>query len=225
MQWSRQILSFYSRLALPDIPSGCEFLYPFDDRPVQQAMKAFYQKYYADSNARTLLIGINPGRYGGGVTGIPFTDPIRLKENCGISHPFAMRQEISSVFVYKVIEALGGPELFFGHFYLTAISPVGFLRQHKNLNYYDDRRLLEAVLPFASHCMQQQLSWPVNRTACVCIGEGRNHQILTQLNNSHHWFNHIHALPHPRFVMQYRLKKLDEYVYTYVSLLRQLMLA
>jgi hypothetical protein len=40
---------------------------------------SFYQKYYADNKKRSLIIGINPGRFGAGVTGIPFTDPIRLK--------------------------------------------------------------------------------------------------------------------------------------------------
>jgi len=32
----------------------------------------FYHKYYNDYNSRLLILGINPGRFGGGLTGIPF---------------------------------------------------------------------------------------------------------------------------------------------------------
>ena len=49
---------------------------------------------------RHLLLGINPGRFGGGVTGIPFTDPIRLQNVCGIENNFEKKQELSSVFIY-----------------------------------------------------------------------------------------------------------------------------
>ncbi len=37
---------------------------------------------------RYLILGINPGRFGGGITGIPFTDPIRLQNICGIENDF-----------------------------------------------------------------------------------------------------------------------------------------
>jgi hypothetical protein len=46
----------------------------------------FYRKYYSDENKRHLILGINPGRFGGGVTGVPFTDPKRLISECHIPY-------------------------------------------------------------------------------------------------------------------------------------------
>ena len=90
---------------------------------------SFYTKYYSDNNKRILLLGINPGRFGGGVTGIPFTDPVRLEKVCGIKNDFQKKQELSSVFIYEMIEAYGGAEKFYKQFYISAVSPLGFVKQ------------------------------------------------------------------------------------------------
>ena len=74
---------------------------------------SFYKKYYNDNNSRHLILGINPGRFGAGLTGIPFTDPKRLKTNCNIKFNGALAHELSSVFVYDVINEFGG-EIEFG---------------------------------------------------------------------------------------------------------------
>jgi hypothetical protein len=92
---SNKIISFIHQLKFPfPLVDGIEILYPFSDKAVMKVCHSFYEKYYADNKKRSLIIGINPGRFGAGVTGIPFTDPIRLKECCGISHSLAAQTGI-----------------------------------------------------------------------------------------------------------------------------------
>ena len=86
---------------------------PFLDTATFNLCKQFYTKYYNDNNSTAFNIGINPGRFGGGITGIPFTDPIRLQNICGIENDFQKKQELSSVFVYEVIKSFGGTEMFY----------------------------------------------------------------------------------------------------------------
>lgn len=220
--FSQHILDFLFNLSIPfKLPKGVGVLDVHQDKAIQTACKSFYQKFYHDNHPRHLLLGINPGRFGGGVTGIPFTDPIRLKLKCGIENNFEQRQELSSVFVYEVINAFGGPEKFYQAFYISSISPLGFIKDGKNLNYYDDKLLKQRVEPFAIDCINRQLSWGIESDVCFCIGEGENYKYLQQLNNRHQWFKTIHALPHPRFVMQYKLKQKEDYVARYLKTLSQ----
>jgi len=59
-----------------NLPKGVEVLNPFKNKTTVELAEIFYNKYYADTNPRKLLLGINPGSLGGGVTGVPFTDPL-----------------------------------------------------------------------------------------------------------------------------------------------------
>ncbi|MCU0394712.1 MAG: DUF4918 family protein [Chitinophagaceae bacterium] len=217
MRWDKAILDFYRQLKPPTVPTGYEVLYPFGDATVWQCFSAFYERFYADSRLRHMLVGINPGRFGAGVTGVPFTDPIRLKDACGIENPWPRKPELSSIFMYEMMEAFGGLQHFYGTFYITSVSPLGFVQQGKNINYYDDRQLAEAIMPFAVQCMEQQLQWPVNRDVAFCIGEGKNLQYLQQLNAQHGWFKQIEPLAHPRFIMQYKRLEMDAYIAKYLE--------
>jgi hypothetical protein len=222
--WSRHILQFYGSILPPrSLPPGVEVLFPYQQPAVVQAMRQFYEKYYADSHPRYALIGINPGRFGGGVTGIPFTDPIRLQHDCGIENTLYPKPELSSVFMYQMIGQLGGPAAFYRHFYFTSVSPLGFVSKGKNMNYYDDRALQSAVTPFATACMQQQIKWGLQTNKAFCIGEGANFAFLQKLNQQYGWFDELIPLAHPRFVMQYKRRLLDEYLYRYTSALGEVM--
>ena len=44
----------------------------------------------------TLILAINPGRLGAGVTNIAFTDPVHLERDCGIANDFPKREELSA---------------------------------------------------------------------------------------------------------------------------------
>ncbi len=100
MSVSKQILSFLKSLDLKaGLPQGVEVMNPFKDKYTYNICNTFYNKYYNDNNSRHLILGINPGRFGGGITGIPFTDPLRLAFVCGIENSFQRKQELSSVFI------------------------------------------------------------------------------------------------------------------------------
>jgi hypothetical protein len=94
------------------LPEGISIMNPFrsDDDYVMQVSSAFYKKFYDDNRPRCLVLGINPGRFGAGFTGIPFTDTKRLTGECGIEYTGRQTHEPSSVFIYEVIKAYGGPE-------------------------------------------------------------------------------------------------------------------
>src|SRR5687767_6226571 len=80
---SNKITDFLFNLDFPvELPPGIEVMHPFLDAETARIVEVFYNKYYGDDNPRYCIIGINPGRFGGGVTGIPFTDPIRLEKEC-----------------------------------------------------------------------------------------------------------------------------------------------
>jgi len=217
------ILDFLFHLKLPfKLPNKIEVLDAHKTSSVQAACKSFYEKFYSDHNKRHLLIGINPGRFGGGVTGIPFTDPIRLQNDCGIENNFQKKQELSSVFIYDIINAYGGAEKFYSKFYISAVSPLGFVREGKNLNYYDDKILQQRIEPFVINCMEKQIAFGIKRNICFCIGEGENLKYLKKLNEKHTWFDEIKPLSHPRFVMQYRLKSKSIYIQQYLNAVSQL---
>jgi hypothetical protein len=186
-------------------------------KDVQEVCTSFYKKYYNNSTKRHALIGINPGRFGGGVTGVPFTDPIRLEKVCGIKNDFVKKQELSSVFIYDMIAAFGGAQKFYKQFYFSAVSPLGFVKHGKNLNYYDDKILLKQIESFVIDCMQKQISFGLQTDICFCIGEGENFKYLKKLNTQYKWFDKIESVPHPRFIMQYRLKRKEEFIRQYIE--------
>jgi hypothetical protein len=83
------IMDFYYSLTPDfDVPDGVEIMNPFENHSTAEAANRFYQRFYHDRRPRIFLFGINPGRFGAGVTGVPFTDPIRLQEVCGIENVF-----------------------------------------------------------------------------------------------------------------------------------------
>jgi hypothetical protein len=215
------ILDFYAALK-PDfaLPAGISIMNPFTEPGTWRLTKAFYEKFYGDTNPRVFIFGINPGRFGGGVTGVPFTDPLKLQEECGIPNDWKKLQELSSQFIYEMIEGYGGVKAFYGQFFITALSPLGYTRDGKNLNYYDDKNLLRVSEPFMLDCIRRQQQSIPSISTCFCLGEGENYKQFSRLNEKHRFFEKIIPLPHPRWVMQYRRKKLKEYVDLYVEKLR-----
>ena len=218
--FAQQVLEYH--FALPKdlaLSKGVELIYPFSNADTISAMKKFYNKYYADTHGRVFIFGINPGRFGSGVTGIGFTDPINLQNTCGIDNPFQKRTEVSSNFIYDVIQASGGPQDFFARYYFTAVSPVGFLKDGKNYNYYDDLELTVLLGDFLLNSISTQLKFGQLSTEIICIGRGKNLAYLHDLNKAHNLFSKIHVVPHPRWVMQYRRKEKERYVDEYLEVL------
>ena len=144
------------------------------------------------------------------------------KKFAALKIDFQKKQELSSVFIYEMIEAFGGAEKFYKQFYFSAISPLGFVKHGKNLNYYDDKILMKRIQPFIIDCMEKQIAFGLKTDVCFCIGEGENLKYLQKLNEEHKWFNKIEAFPHPRFIMQYRLKRKEEFIQQYIQKLNVL---
>ncbi len=225
MTFSDGILKFFSTLKAPEsLPGGVDVLWPFDKPEVQRVMKAFFSQYFSDTAKRIFLIGINPGRFGAGVTGICFTDPPRLADDCSISHQLKGGRELSSDFVYRTIAAFGGPEAFYRQFYITALSPVGYIRDGKNLNYYDVKGMSEKLDGWMADAMALQMAAGCNRKVAFSMGQGANFKQLQAFNQRHGFFERAEPLPHPRWVMQYRRKRLEEYINLYVETLKKALL-
>ena len=199
------------------LPKGIDWIMPFEDDQTKASMQSFYSKFYADSRRRYFIFGINPGRFGAGITGIAFTDPVKLEEVCGIQNDFKKRAELSSNFVYECISEMGGAEAFYAQFYITSLCPLGFIKEGKNYNFYDDRQTEASVTPFIIENIDTQLSFGGKTNFAFCMGQGKNYKYFLKLNQEHRWFDEIIPLPHPRWIMQYRLKRKEEFLKEYVD--------
>jgi Domain of unknown function (DUF4918) len=203
---------------LPAIPGGVEWLLPLAKLPeTQRVFAAFLDKYYADDQPRTLILGINPGRFGAGVTNVAFTDPVRLVQDCGIENSFEKKEELSAQFVYQVVHAYGGVSAFYDRFFVNSVVPFGFVKNGVNYNYYDEKPLQEAMKPLIRHHLRGLLALGMNPKVCYCLGEGKNFGFLSKFNEQERFFEEIVPLSHPRFIMQYRRKRVGEYVGAYLE--------
>lgn len=221
LTFAQRVIDYHLSLN-PEItlPEEVDWIKPFDVPETRHVFAQFFSKYYPDHNRRVFLFGINPGRFGAGITGVPFTDPIRLEEACGISNTFKKRQELSSVFVYDLINKLGGVKRFYRHFYITSLCPLGFLKEQKNYNYYDDKTLWQLVEPFIVHNIKTQIAFGADRSVAYSLGKGKNFAYFKKLNDQFKFFEEVRPLPHPRWVMQYRLKLKEEILESMTTELR-----
>jgi hypothetical protein len=224
LTFSESVIKFFRELEYRgSLPPGISVMNPFRENPdILPVITKFYNKFYNDADARYMIMGINPGRFGAGVTGIPFTDSKRLSEKCGLSIPGLKTYETSSVFVYEMIEAFGGVEQFYNKFFISAVCPLGFTlvnNKGKNINhnYYDSDKLIYAVKDFIKDSLAKQLEFGIKREICFCLGTGKNYKFLIQLNNDLKVFSKIVPLEHHRFIMQYKTKLKDIYIKKYIE--------
>ena len=226
MTFAEKVIQFNKTLHYTGdpLPQHISIMNPFKESAhTIRIVESFYKKYYNDNNQRHIILGINPGRFGGGLTGIPFTDPKRLTGECGINYTGKITHEPSSVFIYKMINAYGGTDKFYQHFFINSPSPLGFTSNKNgrevNYNYYDSKELAAAVKGFMIESIRQLIGLGINTDACICLGTGKNEKFLTRLNDEFHFFGKIIPLEHPRFIMQYKSKAMDAYISKYVSAL------
>lgn len=218
-----RIIDFNQNLHFEGVlPDDIAILNPFKTVPgVMEVSTLFYRKYYSDPHPRRLILGINPGRLGAGLTGVPFTDPKRLAEKCNIPFPGPQAHEPSSVFVYEVVDAYGGPERFYRDFYIHSVCPLGFVKKtdkgEVNYNYYDSKALTHAVYPFILENLRRQIEMGVFTDRCYCFGTGQNYAFLEKVNREHRFFGQIIPLEHPRFIMQYKAREKAQYVARYLE--------
>jgi len=202
-----------------NISSEFQIVNPYENDEVKRLLPLFYEKFYNDSNERLFVFGINHGRFGGGLTGLSFTDPVALREFSGIENALGFRRELSSKFVYMVIERYGGVRKFFSNIFLTSLYPLAILTDGLNCNYYDDRELYKALKLAIVSSVREQIGIGARKDVVICLGR-KNSQYLEEINREFKFFDRIYTLDHPRWIMQYRLKRVERYVDEYLKVLK-----
>jgi hypothetical protein len=221
MTFAEKTLLFYKQLGITGkLPKGVEVLNPYQDKKAFELCQKFYHQYYHDENPRRAILGINPGRFGGGITGIPFTDPGKLESICGIKNDLPKKAELSADYIWKMIHAFGGPKEFYGKYFFNSVSPLGFTQDGKNMNYYDTPELMKSLEKFILKSIRQIIEMGIKTDVAFCLGEGDNYKYLSNLNKKENFFKEIIPLAHPRFIMQYKRKMVDVYVDDYLHKLR-----
>ena len=225
MTFADKVIEFIEQLTCDGIrlPAGIRIMNPYrEDSQAMKIAETFYHKFYNDNNPRSMILGINPGRFGGGVTGIPFTDTKRLQSECGIAYNGKTTHEPSSVFVYEMINAFGGVEKFYSRFYINSVFPLGLTAsdekgKEKNYNYHDSKELLLALRESITDNISKQVALGIHTGVCFCFGTGKNEDFLRKLNEQHGFFKKIVALEHPRFIVQYKSRFSQYYIEKYIA--------
>jgi len=218
--FSKKVIQFYKSLQIPQyLPDQVTVMNPYDSEVTYSLVNKFFNKFYCDNNKRIFIVGINPGRFGGGLTGIAFTDPINLEDKCGIKNNFDKKPELSSRFVYSLIDSFGGVEKFYSEFFISALYPLALIKDGKNYNYYDSQKNYEILKPQIIETFKQQIDFGANDKVLISFGK-KNAEYLQEINDELNFFKKIIVFDHPRFIMQYRLKKLDTYLNNYTKILR-----
>jgi len=221
MTFAARLLHFLTSFPLPPtLPDEVEAASPYQQPTPLALFTQFAERYYTATNPRVALLGINPGRLGNGRTGVAFTDPVALAA-WGIDNDLPRRREPSSEFVQEVILAMGGPQIFYRHFFLGSLYPLVLLRHGLNYNFYDSPAVTAALWPDIQTSLRRQVEEVgLARHAAICLGR-RNGQYFTKLNQELGLFDEIIVLDHPRYLMQYKRRALAENVARYVEVLNQ----
>jgi hypothetical protein len=219
-----KIISFNKNIVFSgQLPKNVSIMNPFkENKEALQISTKFYKKFYNDTNKRHLILGINPGRFGAGVTGVPFTDTKRLLEECGLKFDGKSTHEPSATFIYEMINAYGGVENFYSKFYIHSVCPLGFTiindkGKEINYNYYDSKELTDSVYDFIIENLKKQISFGISTDVCFCFGTGKNVNFLKKINEEFRFFQKIVPLEHPRFIMQYKSKSKQFYLDKYLE--------
>ncbi len=217
-----KIFKFYDDLEKLSTPGDISVLDPYTEPEIRNVYKKFYKKYFNDSKRRIIIFGINPGRFGGGITGIPFTDSFNLKKRCQIDSNIPIKKELSSKFIYEMIDAFGSIHQFYKNFFISSICPYGFTLNGKNINYYDDIKLFDKWKNKIVEWIRFQIEHIGSNKTCVIIGKGKNQKFFELLNKEYKFFNEIIVLPHPRWILQYKSKEKKSYIESYIKSLKQI---
>lgn len=226
MTFGEKVLDFNGGLEykLPNLPEGFKAVNPFERETVRKITAVFYKKYYGDTNARRIILGSSPARRGSAVTGVPFADAGFLQRETGILIDNFRINKASSGFLEEVIEKYGGYEKFYSEFYMNFVCPVGIVKKSPsggevNCNYYEGKRLKDALSPFILKCLETQMRFGMDNTVCLCIGSGENYRFLSEINEKRHFFEKIIPLEHPRYIMQYNKNKKNLFIEKYLDAL------
>lgn len=222
MTFGEKVIDFNRHLRYSGkLPEDFQVINPFQDNPeTMEVMQQFYHKFYHDSDQRRFITGINPGRHGAGVTGVPFTDTKRLESVCGIKMQSAHTHEVSSVFVYDLIAEYGGAKEFYKQFYINSPFPLAIIRKTKegkwlNANYYDDPALFETMKDYMITSLKTQINLGLDTSEVYVLGK-KNATFIQKLNKEAKLFDSLKILEHPRYIQQYKSKEKRKYIDKYI---------
>lgn len=221
-KFSDKIIAFNRELNYTGaLPPDFGVINPYLDNPeTLEVMTQFYHKYYNDNHPRKFILGINPGRYGAAVTGVPFTDTKHLESVCGIKMKSAYTHEPSAVFVHEVIKADGGAKKFFHEFYINSLFPLAIVRMTKNgkwvnANYYDDSDLFKMTEDFMISSLKKQIEFGLDTSRIFVLGK-KNARYIERINKKAGLFREMVILEHPRYIQQYKSKEKQLYIDKYI---------
>ena len=218
LTFADKIIQFNKNLHFDEkLPEGVKVMNPFqENKEVLKLTEIFYQKFYADQLKRKGIFGINPGRLGGGATGIPFTDSKRLESVCQIPVKSIQTHEPSSVFIYDLIDKYGGVASFYQQFYISSLCPLGFIMLNAkgnwiNANYYDSKELFNAAKPFIIKSLKTQIKIGLETQKVFILGK-KNAKFLHKILEEVPLFEEVVVFDHPRYIEQYKYKEKEKYL-------------
>lgn len=117
-----------------------------------------------------------------------------------------------------MINEFGGVKKFYSKVYLSALYPLALIKEGKNFNYYDTKELFASLKNEIIKSAKSQIEFGSRRDKVIILGK-KNADYFSVINNEYNFFENIVVLEHPRYIMQYRLKKVDSYITKYISTL------
>lgn len=226
MTLAEKIIAYHKQLTCNSaLPEGFSIINPFQNAPdALKSMTQFYRKFYNDHRTRRLILGINPGRFGAGLTGVPFTDSKHLIEDCKIPFSGPSSHEPSAAFVYLLIEIFGGVSAFYQAIYINSVFPLALIRKNKkgnsvNCNYYDDQELIKRLWPSMKTELQKQVSMGLRTDKAFIFGK-RNAHFIEKLNKELNLFDQLVVFEHPRYIQQYKYHERHEFAQRFAKELK-----
>lgn len=219
MTFADKAIKYFLSLQKPHgLAKDIGIMNPYRHQDVQHVVKNFYRGFFNDNKQRLLVLGINPGRFGGGLTGIAFTDPVVLKEACGIKNNLGNKKELSSKFIYKMISDYGGAKKFYSNIFISALYPFALIKDGKNHNYYDTKALYITLRNEIVKSVSSQLEFGCRKDYVIILGK-KNAHYFSSLNTEYNFCKEVIVLEHPRYIMQYKLRFVNKYIGKYISAL------
>lgn len=136
----------------------------------------------------------------------------------------ARTHEVSSVFMYDMIEEYGGADVFYKDIYINSPFPLAIVRKTKNgwlnANYYDDNKLFETVKDFMIGSLKRHLNLNLDASEVFVLGK-KNADFISKLNKEAKLFDRMTVLEHPRYIQQYKSKEKQLYIDKYILALKK----
>lgn len=141
-----------------------------------------------------------------------------MKTYCNIDSNFPLKSELSSQFIYDYFFQQYSLEDFYKKFFIGAVCPLGLEANGRNMNYYDNKNFMNQLLEhFIPDNIEKQIELGCTKKVVLCLGEGMNYTILNKLNKKYEFFEKIIKISHPRYIMQYKRKTINDFIKQYIN--------